>query len=149
MTTTILAEFFERDLKKLQEELAAYQEEATLWHLAGEISNSAGNLTLHLIGNLNHFIGATLGDTGYIRDRDAEFILKNVPRDTLLAGLEQTIQMVKNTVLSLNDPLLSEIYPLEKHGQTVTTAYMLLHLLTHLNYHLGQVNYHRRLIENK
>lgn len=149
MTTTALAEFFERDLNKLNEEIASYKQETDLWIVRQEISNSAGNLCLHLIGNLNHFIGATLGQTGYVRERDLEFSQKNIPRTDMLEAIDRVIPIVKGTVSKLSTADLEKEFPLEKHGQVITTEYMLLHLLTHLNYHLGQVNYHRRLIASK
>jgi uncharacterized damage-inducible protein DinB len=146
MTTGALSEFFERDLLKLKEEISAYKNEADLWVVRQEISNSAGNLCLHLIGNLNHFIGATLGHTGYVRERDLEFSQKNIPRTEMLEAIDRVIPIVKDTVRKLSSAELGKIFPLEKHGQAITTEYMLLHLLTHLSYHLGQINYHRRLI---
>lgn len=146
MLKEILEEFLKRELLKLKEEIALYPEEASIWALRPGISNSAGNLCLHLIGNLNHFVGAVLGNTGYIRQRELEFSLKNVPRAELISDLENTIIMLNKAFENLTEADLDKTYPLEKHGQVVTTRYMLLHLLTHLNYHLGQVNYHRRLI---
>ena len=146
MLKEILEEFLERELLKLKEEIALYPEEASIWALRPGISNSAGNLCLHLIGNLNHFVGAILGNTGYIRQRELEFSLKNVARAELISDLEKTIIMLKKAFENLTEADLDKTYPLEKHGKVVTTRYMLLHLLTHLNYHLGQVNYHRRLI---
>ena len=117
-----------------------------MWILKGEISNTAGNLCLHLIGNLNHFIGTTLGNTGYVRDRDSEFALKNIPREKLIVELENTIEVVLSTINKIPDADLEKKYPLEKHGKEVTIENMLIHLLGHFNYHLGQINYHRRLI---
>ena len=146
MLKEILEEFLERELLKLKEEIALYPEEASIWALRPGISNSAGNLCLHLIGNLNHFVGAVLGNTGYIRQRELEFSLKNVTRAELISDLENTIIMLNKAFENLTEADLDKTYPLEKHGKVVTTRYMLLHLLTHLNYHLGQVNYHRRLI---
>ena len=146
MLKEILEEFFERELLKLKEEIALYPDEASIWALRPGISNSAGNLCLHLIGNLNHFVGAVLGNTGYIRQRELEFSLKNVSRAELISDLENTIIMLNKAFENLTEADLDKTYPLEKHGKVVTTRYMLLHLLTHLNYHLGQVNYHRRLI---
>ena len=146
MLKEILEEFLERELLKLKEEIALYPEEASIWALRPGISNSAGNLCLHLIGNLNHFVGAVLGNTGYIRQRELEFSLKNVSRAELISDLENTIIMLNKAFENLTEADLDKTYPLEKHGKVVTTRYMLLHLLTHLNYHLGQVNYHRRLI---
>lgn len=141
-----LAELFERDLLKLREEINLYTEEQTLWSIRGHISNSAGTLCLHLLGNLNHFVGTVLGQTGYLRDRDAEFASRDIPRNQLIASINETIVMMKNVLGKLSADDVAGNYPVEKHGQIVTMPYMLLHLLTHLNYHLGQVNYHRRLV---
>ncbi len=141
-----MIEFFERDLLKVKAEIGLYEREADIWVIREGISNSAGNLALHLVGNLNHFMGATLGNSGYIRQRDTEFASKNIPRVTLLKMLDDTIVVVKNTLQRLSTTDLEKDFPLEKHGKIVSNLYMLLHLLTHLNYHLGQINYHRRLL---
>ena len=137
---------FERGLTMLKTELLAYEDEGKLWALAPGISNCAGNLALHLVGNLNHFIGAVLGHTGYVRNRDAEFTLKDIPRSTIVADIDKTIDVVKATLAGLTPAQLDAIYPEDKWKDRVTVHHLLLHLLTHLNYHLGQVNYHRRLI---
>jgi len=148
MLSHTLLEFLERELLKLKEEIGLYAEEAMLWEIRPGISNSAGNLCLHLLGNLNHFIGSVLGDTGYIRQREDEFGLKNSSRMELLLSIDQTILTINETLDSFSEADFDKTYPLEKHGKVVTTRYMLVHLLTHLNYHLGQINYHRRLTTN-
>ncbi len=147
MLSKTLAELFERDLLKLNEEILLYKDEKKMWLIENQISNSGGNLCLHLIGNLNHFIGATLGNSGYIRQRDLEFSSKDVPRATLIEKIDVTIQVIVPVLNQLTQEQLEADFPLEKHGQIVTTEYMLLHLLTHLSYHLGQINYHRRLLD--
>ena len=141
-----LPEFYERDLQKLKEEIALYKNESDLWLVKNEIINSAGNLCLHLIGNLNHFIGATLGNTGYVRTRKLEFSSKNISRTQLIADIEKTIAVIENTLDKLSEEDYEKDFPLLKHDKVVSTEHMLLHLLTHLNYHLGQINYHRRLM---
>lgn len=146
MLTTILTEIFERDLNKLIEEINLYKDEDQLWLIKDGIGNSAGNLCLHLIGNLNHFIGATLGNTGYVRHREDEFALKNIPRQDLVININNVILVVKNTLNKLSAEDIEKDFPLEIFGKTVKTGFMLLHLTTHLSYHLGQINYHRRLI---
>jgi uncharacterized damage-inducible protein DinB len=143
----LIQEFYDRDLHKLREELNAYNTEANIWKTEGNISNSAGNLTLHLIGNLNHFIGATLGNTGYVRHREEEFTQKNIARSELLKSLDATIVMVNNVLGSLSNEDLEKEFPLMKHDKRESTAHFLVHLYGHLAYHLGQVNYHRRLID--
>ena len=149
MQQEILTALYERDLKKLKEELGAYSDEADLWKIDGEILNSAGNLSLHLIGNLKHFFGAVLGNTGYVRNRDAEFADKGVSRDQILADVDETAAVIKLTLANLSDEDLAKTYPLEVFGEPMTTGYFLTHLATHLNWHLGQINYHRRLVAAK
>lgn len=141
-----LIEIFERDLKKLEAEIILYKEEHTLWIIKNGISNSAGNLCLHLIGNLNHYIGALLGNTGYTRNRDSEFTLANISRDKLIRDINDTIITISTTLNHLTNEDFDKEFPEEKHGKKRTTAFMLLHLITHFNYHLGQINYHRRLL---
>lgn len=144
-----LINIFERDLNKLKSEIELYEDENNLWKLQEGISNSAGNLCLHLIGNLNHFVGATLGKNGFVRNRDAEFASKNESRENLLSEIDKTIEVIKIALQNLKDEDFNENFPVEKHGETVKINFMLLHLLTHFNYHLGQINYHRRLTQNR
>lgn len=143
-----LMELFERDLNKLKEEINLYTDESKLWILKGEIKNSAGNLTLHLLGNLNHFIGAILGNSDYVRNRDAEFSNKDVPRTEMINNIDKTIGVIKSTLLKISYEDLKQNYPVKvlKDKVTMNTEYFLIHLSGHLNYHLGQINYHRRLI---
>ncbi|MGB4845666.1 MAG: DUF1572 family protein [Ferruginibacter sp.] len=146
MLKETLVELFERDLQKLIVEINLYKDEYDVWITKGEISNPGGNLCLHLVGNLNHFIGATLGNTGYVRHRDDEFSLKNVLRQDLVTNIENCMLIVKETLNNLTEDDLKKDFPLQKHGETVSTTGMLLHLFGHLSYHLGQINYHRRMI---
>lgn len=146
MIIETLTELFERDLQRLKTEIDLYRDEDNLWLVKEGISNSAGNLCLHLVGNLSHFIGATLGNTGYVRYREDEFSLKNIPRQDLVMNIENCRLIVTNTLAKLTAADLEKDFPLEKHGTIVSTAHMLLHLLGHLSYHLGQINYHRRLL---
>ncbi len=141
-----LLEIFERDLNKLKDEINLYTDESKLWITKEEISNSAGNLCLHLLGNLNHFIGTVLGNTGFVRNRESEFTAKNASRKDLEIEIGKTIGIIKNALEKLPDEAFEKEFPVEKHGKGVKTDFMLLHLLSHFNYHLGQINYHRRLI---
>lgn len=149
MLLSTLQTLFERDLRKLYKEIEAYQREANLWHTEQDISNSAGNLCLHLIGNLNTFIGAELGQTGYVRDRTFEFNGKDVPRQHLLKDIVATQTMVKSVLGNLTPEQLAQEYPKVIFSGKMTTGFFLVHLVTHLTYHLGQVNYHRRLLDTK
>jgi len=139
-------ELFERDLNKLMTEINLYKNEESLWLIKEGIGNSAGNLCLHLLGNLNHFIGAVLGNSGYIREREKEFTLKHIPRKDLISGIENTIAVIKNTLSKLSEADLEKNFPIEVFGKPLTTGFLLIHLTTHLTYHLGQINYHRRLL---
>jgi uncharacterized damage-inducible protein DinB len=147
MNTDALISFFKRDLNRLITEIELYQNEENLWRIEKNIANSAGNLTLHLIGNLNTFIGNELGKTNYVRNRELEFSQKNVPRQALIDSINDTLNVVKDAIAILTDDALQEEYPGSKFLEINTTEYMLVHLVTHLTYHLGQINYHRRLIE--
>jgi len=146
MLIETLKALFNRDLNKLKIEIESYQSENQLWVIDKNISNSAGNLCLHLIGNINTYIGAELGKTGYIRDRPLEFSLKNIPKSELISKIDATILVVNNAFDSLTEADLEAIYPQIVFEKEMTTGYFLVHLSTHLAYHLGQINYHRRLI---
>jgi uncharacterized damage-inducible protein DinB len=138
---------FSRDLAKLKTEIELYKDESKLWHTEAGIANSAGNLCLHLVGNLNHFIGATIGGTGYVRNREQEFSFKNIPCTDLAVKIDETAFVVNSTLDKLTDDVLESEYPLLLADQKFTTKHFLLHLTTHLSYHLGQINYHRRLLD--
>lgn len=137
---------FERDLHKLMEEINLYENENDLWKTKEGINNSAGNLALHLIGNLNYFIGTALSHTNYVRNRENEFSLKDVPREELIKGIKHVLELIRKTLHKLSHEDLSKDFPMELNEKTLSTENMLIHLLMHLNYHLGQVNYHRRMI---
>lgn len=140
---------FNRDLTKLKQEIELYQNETKLWAIEKGITNSAGNLCLHLIGNLNSYIGSELGKTNYIRNRPLEFSLKNVPRVELLDKIEDTIVIVNKTLHSVTAEMLQQEYPILVFESKTSTEFFLIHLSTHLAYHLGQINYHRRLLDSE
>ncbi len=148
MIIETLKSLYKRDLEKLKEEIGLYRDEGTIWKIDGEITNSAGNLCLHLIGNLNAFIGAELGNSGYVRQRDIEFSTRETPRDELLKKIDKTTQIVADSLDRLSNEQLEEDYPLVVFaGKKMSTGYFIIHLATHLNYHLGQINYHRRIFD--
>jgi uncharacterized damage-inducible protein DinB len=148
MLIETLKALFTRDLNRLKTEIEQYNSEADIWKISGQISNSAGNLCLHLVGNLNTYIGKELGGTDYIRNRDLEFSAKNVPRQELINKVENTIEIVNRTLDNLDESLLEAEYPVLVFEHKTSTGYLLVHLAAHLGYHLGQINYHRRLLEN-
>jgi hypothetical protein len=147
MLNTILANLYERDLRTLTEEVNQFKSEDDLWKTEGTIKNPSGNLVLHITGGLNHFFGATLAHNGYIRDRDLEFSKKGVKRTELLAGLEEVIPMVTQTLNALTQEEMQAEFPIIFDGEKRPTMYVLVRLLAHLDYHLGQVNYLRRMME--
>jgi uncharacterized damage-inducible protein DinB len=147
MLIETLQQLFKRDLLKLKTEIESYQHESNLWLTDKTVSNSAGNLCLHLIGNLNHFIGAEFGKTGYIRNRPLEFSDKDVPRETLIQKINDTIIVVDTALSKITDDQLQQDYPIIVFAEKMSNEYFLIHLATHLAYHLGQINYHRRLLD--
>lgn len=146
MLNEILAAFYERDLRKLIEEISLFENEADLWRTTGTISNSAGNMVLHLTGGMNHHIGGTLGHTSYVRNRSEEFSRQNVPRVQLVAGVEMLINVIKAILADLTPEQMEAEFPAFFDQPGSSTGYVLIQLLAHLNYHLGQVNYLRRML---
>lgn len=147
MQIQVLKQLFQRDLNKLKQEISAYQSEQQLWVVEKNIPNSAGNLCLHLVGNLKHFIGKVLGGTDFVRDRPSEFALKDIPKAVLVQQVEETIAVVDASLDKLTEEDLEKEYPIVVFEEKMSTGYFLVHLAMHLSYHLGQVNYHRRLLD--
>jgi len=134
---TVLA----RDLDTVAQEVRLYPGDAALWAKVDGLGNPGGNLVLHLAGNLQHFIGAQLGHSGYLRDRDREFKVRDLPRAQVLQEVDAAARAVEATLSTL-DPGDLDQPPATPEGGGRT----LVHLCAHLAYHLGQVNYHRRTI---
>lgn len=147
MTNQELAILYERDMHKLIAELELFTTEEKLWEVHGAIKNSCGNLALHIIGNLNFHIGTVLAKTGYVRDREREFAAKNISRSSLTAQLRDLVPMVINTISALPEEALHSPHPIFFDKEHASTGYVLTQLLLHLNYHTGQVNYLRRMID--
>jgi uncharacterized damage-inducible protein DinB len=135
-----------RDLESLVGQLNGYDDEKDIWRQVPGIANTTGTLALHLAGNLEHYIGAELGQSGYVRDRDAEFDTRDLPRAELLELVEKARTTVQAAIQEIGDESLEEEYPLEVGGSRLTTGLFLLHLAAHLAYHLGQIDYHRRVV---
>lgn len=147
MLNTVLANFYGRDIRKFIEEINLFKDEKNLWRTEGSIKNSSGNLALHIIGGLNHFFGTVLAHTNYVRNRDQEFLQKDVERKVLVTQLEELIPLINETLNARTPEDMEAEFPhfFDKPG--TTTSYVLVQLLAHLNYHLGQVNYLRRVLE--
>lgn len=149
MLIKILIKLYCRDLNRLKSEIELYRDETKIWYTEKSISNSAGNLCLHLIGNLNTYIGAEIGKTNYVRYRELEFSLKDISRPVLLNKIEETILVIENALSSLTEEDLKAEYPILVFDEKTSIEYLLVHLATHLTYHLGQINYHRRLLDTQ
>ena len=145
MTMALIVTLFEKDLNKLRDEISAYEPESNLWIIKNEIKNSAGNLCMHITGGLQYMIGNLLGHTEYIRNRDAEFSAKNISKEDLLAGIDEAKKVITRVLGSLTESDLKKTFPVKLSNNEVSTEYLIIHLYGHLNYHLGQINYHRRL----
>ena len=141
-----LAELFKRDLTRLVQELSAFSNEETLWQIVPPITNSAGNLALHLEGNLREYIGRQLGNVPYSRQRDLEFATRALPKENLIRRLQAVSELVPGIVSGLSGPALEATYPEEVYSPALSTGQFLLLLYGHLNYHLGQIDYLRRML---
>ena len=146
MNTAHLKQIITRDLRAAKREIEAYPDDASVWRVIPGTPNTAGTLALHLAGNLQHFFGSILGRDGYVRNRDAEFARRDAPRGELLSGLDAAIASVERTLGALDDATRDGAYPEPIAKRTVPTEAFLLHLATHLAYHLGQIDYHRRAV---
>ena len=135
-----------RELAAVRRSVEAYPDEASLWHLPAGLPNAGGTLVLHIAGNLRHYVGALLGHTGYVRDRDAEFARRDVSRDALLAEVDAASEAVERTLESLGDDAFAAVFPERIVERQFATGDYLVHLAAHLAYHLGQLDYHRRTV---
>ncbi len=144
--TDDIARLFARDLGAVRREIAAYPDDASLWRMLPGLPNCGGTLVMHLAGNLRHFVGAVLGGSGYVRDRDAEFGMRDASRAALDALVVATANEVERAMSALDASRLAEAYPVAIREHTVGTQRFLLHLVTHLTYHLGQLDAHRRVV---
>nr|WP_315144965.1 DUF1572 family protein [uncultured Flavobacterium sp.] len=147
MLLETLKSLFNRDLLRLKSEINLYKDESKIWIVENNIANSAGNLCLHLIGNLNTYIGAEFGKTNYIRNRELEFSLKNISKKELIDQIDSTILVVEMSLNTITEEQLKNEHQILVFDKKTTLEYLLVHLTTHLTYHLGQINYHRRLLD--
>ena len=146
MDATNLKTIVTRELAAVKRELEAYPDDASVWRVIPGTPNSGGTLALHLAGNIRHFFGSILAQDGYVRNRDAEFASRDVPRAELIAGIDAAIASVERTLAQLDDAAIRRPYPEPIAKRTVSTGVFLLHLASHLGYHLGQIDYHRRAV---
>lgn len=135
-----------RELDAFIREVNAFPDDGTLWQVRPGVTNSAGNLAMHICGNLQDFVGRVLGGTGYVRNREREFSQREGTRASVVAELRATIVVIEVVMPALTDADLDADYPMPLAGRAVNTAVFLVHLGAHLAFHLGQAGYLRRVI---
>lgn len=150
MTTTTLTEdialLLARELESFSRELALFPDDESIWRTREGVPNSAGNLALHVAGNLRHFVGAVMGGTGYVRDRDAEFSRRSGTRAEVAGEIADAVRTVRRVLPQLTDAQLDvEITP-PGSPAPITTRRFLVHLCAHAGFHLGQAGYLRRML---
>ena len=133
-----------RELKSFAAEIELFPDDETVWKTMPGISNSAGNLALHVCGNLKHYIGAVLGDTGYVRDREAEFNARSGSRRNLVREIEEAVEVVSAVLPGLTEDTIAATYPEKVAGVGLPCGRFLIHLCAHAGFHLGQAGYLRR-----
>jgi uncharacterized damage-inducible protein DinB len=141
-----LVTLFDRDIKRVEDEIRLFKNDEEIWKIEGEIKNSAGNLALHLCGNLQYYIGKVMGGFEYTRNREHEFAAKGISQKWLLQEIQTVKQRVHDALRNFDPSKLQDLYPEKVFDHPMTNLYFLMHLHAHLNYHLGQINYHRRLV---
>ena len=142
-----LIKIFDRDLDRLKNEIDDFSNEENLWITKGNINNPAGNLCMHLLGNLRTYIGKNIGHQQYDRDRVAEFNARHIPKQKLIADIEETKTIILNSLANMNEGDLNKLYVENVLGYEMTNTFFLIHLTAHFSYHLGQINYLRRILE--
>lgn len=147
MLKEALIQLYERDLQKLKKEIELYSSESNLWKVDHQITNSGGNLCLHLIGNLKAYIGNGLAELKYTRERHFEFTGKHVARQQLIEDIDETSIIIKKGLQNLTQDQLASDFPILIWKEKTGMIFTLMHLHSHLNYHLGQINYHRRMLD--
>jgi uncharacterized damage-inducible protein DinB len=135
-----------RDLDGFRREILLFPDDESPWMTQPGVANSAGNLALHIAGNIRHFIGSNLGGIPYSRDRDDEFGRREGTRDMLVAELDRALEVVKAVMPALSPSQLDEPFPGATTPVPVTTRKFLFHLATHVAFHLGQAGYLRRIV---
>ena len=135
-----------RELEGFRREVALFPTDELLWRGAPGVTNPAGNLALHVAGNLQHFVGASIGGMRYVRNRDAEFSTRSGTRGHVDLELQAAIGAVTTTLAGLDDAALLQPMPGAPNAMVVRTGMFLLHLVAHTAFHLGQAGYLRRLL---
>lgn len=146
MLRTAVQAILLRELGAVRRSVEVYPDDASLWVERRGLPNPGGTLVLHMAGNLQHFVGAVLGNSGYRRDRAAEFSRRGVSRADLLDEIDAAAEAVERGMNAISDDAMADAYPESIAGRSVATGDYLAHLAAHLAYHLGQLDYHRRVV---
>ncbi len=141
-----LADLFRRDIARLGQQVNGFPDDSTLWAILPGTTNSAGNLALHVEGNLREYIGRQLGGVPYERRRPLEFSSTGLTRGELAGRVTALQTLIPEIVLGLTEQVLDAPFPEEVLGIPLSTRQFVIHLLGHLNYHLGQIDYLRRIV---
>ena len=145
-TKDYLAEIFGRDLLRLIQQIRAFPDEGMIWRTVPGITNSAGNLALHVEGNLREYVGRQLGASEFQRNREAEFTARRVPREELVSRIEELRNSIPRIIASLSSVRMDSEYPEVVLEKALSIGAFLIHLHGHLNWHLGQIDYLRRTL---
>lgn len=145
MLSSEIADLYARDLQRVAQELRAFPDTDAIWKTAPGVTNAAGTLALHLEGNLREFIGRQIGNVDYTRDRPLEFSARGVAQDELIGRVESVGKLIPNVIEGLSDGDLAEVRADPIAGVQGSVQMILIHLHAHLNYHLGQIDYLRRV----
>lgn len=145
MLSSELASLFARDLHRLRQELSAFPDTTALWAVGPGVTNAAASLALHLEGNLREYIGRQLGGHDFTRDRPREFSARGIAQAEIVARIDAVMASIPPVIAELSEEALDATYPEDVLGSPRSTRQFLIHLLGHFNYHLGQIDYLRRL----
>ena len=146
VNTVELANLFRRDLRRLQQQIEAFPSDDLLWQTLPGITNSAGNLTLHLEGNLREYVGRVLGALPYSRTRELEFSTRGLPAADLQTRIKALQCAIPGVIERLSPEDLEREYPLLVLERPLSTEPFLIHLYGHFSRHLGQIEYLRRAL---
>jgi hypothetical protein len=135
-----------RELEGFEREVSLYPDDETLWKTLPGVTNSAGNLAMHIAGNLQHYVGTVLGGTGYVRNRDAEFAHRSGTRAEVVAELRKTAGVVRDVLPRVSEEKLAGEFPESVMGMRFGASTFLVHLCAHAGFHLGQAGYLRRAL---
>ena len=145
MQTADLQTVMVRELRALAREVESYPDDAAVWRAFPGIANPAGTLVLHLAGNLRLYVGHVIGGIAYERDRPREFSARGLSRAELVGEVDAALAAVDAALPRLTSDALAAEFPIAIGAVRVNTQEFLMHCAVHLAYHLGQVDYHRRL----